>query len=288
MSKPLTGKVALVTGGSRGLGAATVRLLAERRRRRLHLRQLRESGAGRRRRGARQGSRPRPSPSSPTRQTRAGRPGADRRRGRALRRPGHPRQQRGDLRGRHGGRPGYRHRRTGPDARHQLPRRDRRHPGRLPSAARGRPHDHSEFRTGLPGRRPRPCRLLGDKVRDREVHHGRRTRPRAPEHHGQRRGGRTDRGRHATTRGPRPSRPWSARCPCNASAPPTKSPRRSPSWPAPPRRTSRAQCWTPTAATTPEPEPLPRAPKDIAPSGRAPPTTRVCVDTPQEARIVMI
>lgn len=29
MSKPLTGKVALVTGGSRGLGAATVRLLAE-------------------------------------------------------------------------------------------------------------------------------------------------------------------------------------------------------------------------------------------------------------------
>ncbi|MER7365471.1 SDR family NAD(P)-dependent oxidoreductase [Nonomuraea wenchangensis] len=29
MNKPLTGKVALVTGGSRGLGAATVRLLAE-------------------------------------------------------------------------------------------------------------------------------------------------------------------------------------------------------------------------------------------------------------------
>lgn len=29
MSKPLAGKVALVTGGSRGLGAATVRLLAE-------------------------------------------------------------------------------------------------------------------------------------------------------------------------------------------------------------------------------------------------------------------
>jgi NAD(P)-dependent dehydrogenase (short-subunit alcohol dehydrogenase family) len=29
MSEPLTGKVALVTGGSRGLGAATVRLLAE-------------------------------------------------------------------------------------------------------------------------------------------------------------------------------------------------------------------------------------------------------------------
>lgn len=29
MSQPLTGKVALVTGGSRGLGAATVRLLAE-------------------------------------------------------------------------------------------------------------------------------------------------------------------------------------------------------------------------------------------------------------------
>ncbi|MFF9900976.1 SDR family NAD(P)-dependent oxidoreductase [Streptomyces longispororuber] len=29
MSKPLTGKVALVTGGSRGLGAATVRLLAQ-------------------------------------------------------------------------------------------------------------------------------------------------------------------------------------------------------------------------------------------------------------------
>lgn len=29
MNQPLTGKVALVTGGSRGLGAATVRLLAE-------------------------------------------------------------------------------------------------------------------------------------------------------------------------------------------------------------------------------------------------------------------
>ncbi|MFF3255650.1 hypothetical protein ACFYWP_32520 [Actinacidiphila glaucinigra] len=29
MSRPLTGKVALVTGGSRGLGATTVRLLAE-------------------------------------------------------------------------------------------------------------------------------------------------------------------------------------------------------------------------------------------------------------------
>jgi NAD(P)-dependent dehydrogenase (short-subunit alcohol dehydrogenase family) len=28
MNQPLTGKVALVTGGSRGLGAATVRLLA--------------------------------------------------------------------------------------------------------------------------------------------------------------------------------------------------------------------------------------------------------------------
>ncbi|MFE9644909.1 SDR family NAD(P)-dependent oxidoreductase [Streptomyces sp. NPDC006365] len=47
---------------------------------------------------------------------------------------------------------------------------------------------------------------------------------------------------------------------------------------SPPRRTSRARCWTPTVATTLEPGPLSRAPKDIAPSGRAPPMTRACVD----------
>nr|WP_275409669.1 SDR family oxidoreductase [Microbispora rosea] len=93
-------------------------------------------------------------------------------------------------------------RRTGPDARHQLSRRDRRHPGRVPSAARGRPHHHGEFRTGLPGRRPRPCRLFGDQVGDREVHHGRRAGPRAPGHHGQCRGGRTDGERNGTA-GPR-------------------------------------------------------------------------------------
>ncbi|WP_372346554.1 SDR family NAD(P)-dependent oxidoreductase [Streptomyces sp. KL116D] len=69
MSKALTGKVALVTGGSRGLGAATVRLLAEqgadvaftyvspRSRRRLSSTRC----AARERR---------PSPSSPTRRTR--------------------------------------------------------------------------------------------------------------------------------------------------------------------------------------------------------------------------
>ncbi|GIH44952.1 hypothetical protein Mro03_01310 [Microbispora rosea subsp. rosea] len=53
---------------------------------------------------------------------------------------------------------------------------------------------------------------------------------------------------------PDPARPWSARCPCSAWVTPTKSPWRSPSWRAPPRRTSPARCWTPTAATTPEAE----------------------------------
>jgi hypothetical protein len=43
-----------------------------------------------------------------------------------------------------------------------------------------------------------------------------------------------------------------------------------------------------TAATTREPEPLPRAPKDITLSGRAPPTTRECVDTPQQVRVVTV
>ncbi|MFF5158536.1 hypothetical protein ACFY3N_20335 [Streptomyces sp. NPDC000348] len=47
---------------------------------------------------------------------------------------------------------------------------------------------------------------------------------------------------------------------------------------APPRRMARARCWTPTAATTSEPVLLPCAPKDIAPSGHAPPTIRACVD----------
>ncbi|MEV7196244.1 SDR family oxidoreductase [Streptomyces sp. NPDC093510] len=51
------------------------------------------------------------------------------------------------------------------------------------------------------GRRPGPCRLLGDQVRGREVHHGGRTGPRAaPEHHGQCWGGRTDGGRRGRAR----------------------------------------------------------------------------------------
>ncbi|MFD0393548.1 SDR family NAD(P)-dependent oxidoreductase [Streptomyces nogalater] len=55
MSKPLTGKVALVTGVTRAGGRDRTAACRAGRRRRLHLRQLRGAGAGRRGRGARQG-----------------------------------------------------------------------------------------------------------------------------------------------------------------------------------------------------------------------------------------
>ena len=138
-SHPLAGKVALVTGGSRGIGAAIVRRLAEDGRlRRLQLRRLdgpRRRAHARRYRQWRQGDRDPRRPSRPLRGPRARRTGT-----RRLRTPGHPGQFGRRVRDRHGRRPGSRPSGVRPTDRRQREGRCRRGPRRRSADGRRRAH----------------------------------------------------------------------------------------------------------------------------------------------------
>ncbi|MCF2434329.1 SDR family oxidoreductase [Streptomyces thinghirensis] len=261
MSKPLTGKVALVTGGIARTGSRD-RTAAGRagRRRRLHLRQLREAGAGRRRRGARQGAKAVALKSDQ----------ADTSRAPALI---------DDVVAHFGGLDilvnnaaiSVEQGRTVDDPDGDTAALDRMHATNYLGVIAVIRAASRVLRTGgriitvssdwAPGSASRALPTTRRPSRASEVHHGGRTGPRAPRHHGQRRGSRADGQRHATA-GPRhPQGPAQLAVPATHGAPRRKSRGDRLPWRAPPRRTSRARCWTPTAAATPEPEPLPRAPE---------------------------